>query len=151
AVSERAQVVVRPVVASSWEVVPSAVLSRGWARRLHGTSVPAGLHGTSVAAGVRGTAVRGLLVTACLAVAMPAIAQPASPATATSTREVPPAPGAQVEAERLFEEGSEAYNLGKFDVAIERFEAAYNLSHATALLYNLGQAYSKRYEVDPDP
>src|SRR5262249_18392557 len=89
--------------------------------------------------------------TACLAVAMPAAAQTASPATATATPETPPDPGAQVEAERLFEEGSEAYNLGKFDVAIERFEAAYNLSHATALLYNLGQAYSKRYEVDPDP
>ncbi|MFY0541493.1 hypothetical protein [Nannocystis pusilla] len=36
-------------------------------------------------------------------------------------------------------------------MAIEHFEAAYELSHADALLYNLGQAYSKRYEVEADP
>ncbi|MDC0667152.1 hypothetical protein [Nannocystis radixulma] len=74
-----------------------------------------------------------------------------------AARQLEPAPGAQAgatdeaEAQRVFEEGSKAYNLGKFDVAIARFEAAYELSHANALLYNLGQAYSKRYEVDPDP
>ncbi|WAS97432.1 hypothetical protein [Nannocystis punicea] len=74
----------------------------------------------------------------------------AAPATARQP-EAAPAASDEAEAQRLFEEGSKAYNLGKFDVAIARFEAAYELSHAEALLYNLGQAYSKRYELEPDP
>lgn len=91
----------------------------------------------------------GLIVTACLALAMSGPARAAQPAAEAS----PAAPdaGTEAEAQRLFEEGSEAYNLGKFDVAIERFEAAYDLTHASALLYNLGQAYSKRHELEPDP
>lgn len=86
----------------------------------------------------------------CLAVSSvnPAAArQPATAATQPASDE----PDREAEAQRLFEEGAQAYNLGRFEVAIARFEAAYELSHANALLYNLGQAYSKRYEVDPDP
>lgn len=90
------------------------------------------------------------VVAGCLAVSSGSPAAARGQETTTTQ-----AAGAEVspeaEARRLFAEGSEAYNLGKFDVAIARFEAAYELSHATALLYNLGQAYSKRYEVDPDP
>lgn len=64
------------------------------------------------------------------------------------------APGAEGEAkargERLFEEASAAYNLGKFDLAIERFEAAYELLQAPSLLYNLGQAHVRAHEIDGD-
>ena len=58
---------------------------------------------------------------------------------------------AKAEAKRLFDEGSEAYNLGNFVVVIEWFEAAYSLTRANALLYNIAQAYARRYELDQDP
>lgn len=111
-------------------VVASVVLSRGWTRRI---------------------ARPGPLGTACLLLATGGPAHAAEPAAQATTAEAPSDAAAEAEAQRLFEEGSQAYNLGNFEAAIERFEAAYNLSHASALLYNIGQAYSKRYEVDPDP
>lgn len=82
-------------------------------------------------------------------VARPAIAAP----TAAAAGEAPPATAEdpnQAEAQRLFEKGAEAYNLGRFDAAIESFERAYELSQANALLYNIAQAYTKLYDVDPD-
>ncbi|WP_143140426.1 hypothetical protein [Nannocystis exedens] len=114
-------------------MVASVVLSRG--RRRRNGRIPA------LARSCRLTAALGLSL--ALGLGGP-----------TSARQPEPAPAAgadEAEAQRLFEEGSQAYNLGKFDVAIARFEAAYELSHAEALLYNLGQAYSKRYEVEADP
>jgi tetratricopeptide (TPR) repeat protein len=53
--------------------------------------------------------------------------------------------------ERLFTEASSAYNLGKFDEAIVKFEAAYELLQAPSLLYNLGQAHVRAHEIDGDP
>ncbi|MBL9100547.1 MAG: hypothetical protein JNL82_06305 [Myxococcales bacterium] len=53
--------------------------------------------------------------------------------------------------ERLFAEASSAYNLGKFDEAIAKFEAAYELLQAPSLLYNLGQAHVRAHEIDGDP
>lgn len=88
-------------------------------------------------------------MTACLALGAGGPARAAQPAEGHES--APAGESAEAAAQQLFEEGTEAYNLGKFDVAIERFEAAYDLTHASALLYNLGQAYSKRYELDPDP
>ncbi|MDC0715571.1 hypothetical protein [Nannocystis bainbridge] len=82
------------------------------------------------------------------AIALSLAAAAPGPAAA---RQGPAASTDEAEAQRLFEEGSQAYNLGKFEVALEKFEAAYELSRAEALLYNLGQAYSKRHEVEPDP
>lgn len=82
-------------------------------------------------------------------VARPAIAAP----TAAAAGEAPPATAEdpnQAEAQRLFEKGAEAYNLGRFDAAIESFERAYELSQANALLYNIAQAYTKLYDVEPD-
>lgn len=55
------------------------------------------------------------------------------------------------EAKRLFDAGSQDYNLGNFSAAIEKFEAAYGLTRATPLLYNIAQAYTRLHEVDPDP
>lgn len=89
------------------------------------------------------------MVVASSLVARPAIAAP----TAAAAGESPPATAEdpnQAEAQRLFEKGAEAYNLGRFDAAIESFERAYELSQANALLYNIAQAYTKLYDVEPD-
>ena len=50
----------------------------------------------------------------------------------------------------VFEQGSEAYALGNYEEAVERFEHSYGLSNRTALLFNLGQAYAKWYDVSQD-
>lgn len=74
----------------------------------------------------------------------PAPAAPAAPAEPTTDPD-------RVEAQRLFDRGSDAYNLGNFEAAIESFERAYELTQANALLYNIAQAYTKLFEVDRDP
>lgn len=77
---------------------------------------------------------------------------PASPVGATAAPTPAPAPDPdRVEAQRLFDRGSDAYNLGNFEAAIESFERAYELTQANALLYNIAQAYTKLFEVDRDP
>ncbi len=54
-------------------------------------------------------------------------------------------------AQKLYEEGSHAYNLGDFATAITKFQAAYDLTRATELLYNIAQAYTRRFEIDAEP
>lgn len=77
---------------------------------------------------------------------------PASPVVAPAAPTPAPAPDPdRVEAQRLFDRGSDAYNLGNFEAAIESFERAYELTQANALLYNIAQAYTKLFEVDRDP
>lgn len=85
-----------------------------------------------------------------LAVVCAALTAAPRPVGAAAPAEAPAA-DAKAEAKRLFDEGSEAYNLGNFEVAIERFEAAYGLTRANPLLYNIAQAYTKRYELDQEP
>jgi hypothetical protein len=48
----------------------------------------------------------------------------------------------------LYQEGITHYNLGEFDAAIEKFKAAYALTGAPGLLFNVAQAYrlKKDYE-----
>lgn len=53
-------------------------------------------------------------------------------------------------AKAAYAEGSELYELGKYPEAIERFQRAWELSKEEQLLYNLGQAYWKWYDVDPE-
>lgn len=48
---------------------------------------------------------------------------------------------AETQARDLHRRGSAAYDLGDFDGAIAAFQAAYRLSPAPGLLFNLGQAY----------
>lgn len=89
-------------------------------------------------------------------VSPPASAQPAPPRAASGQPAADPQPASQpdparAEAEARFEEGSEAYNLGRFALAIEHFEAAYELTQANPLLYNIAQASAKLFDVDPDP
>lgn len=54
-------------------------------------------------------------------------------------------------AQRLFREGEEAYWLGDFDRAVERFEEAYKLSKLPGMLYNVGLAYQRRHGVSKAP
>jgi tetratricopeptide (TPR) repeat protein len=51
-------------------------------------------------------------------------------------------------AEEHYEKGQTHYDLGEFDDAIAEFKAAYELSRAPALLFNIAQAYrlAKNYE-----
>lgn len=75
---------------------------------------------------------------------------PAAPAPAAGQEPAAPADDAKARGEKLFEEASAAYNLGKFDEAIVKFEAAYELLKAPSLLYNLGQAHVRAHEYDGD-
>src|SRR5690349_15258428 len=45
------------------------------------------------------------------------------------------------EAQRLYGEGTKAYNLGDFAKAIENYKAAYNVLPEPVFLYNIAQAY----------
>jgi tetratricopeptide (TPR) repeat protein len=56
----------------------------------------------------------------------------------------------QQEAAALFREGSMFYELGQYEEAIDKFEAAWKLAPVPQLLFNLGQAHRRWYEVDPD-
>jgi len=55
-----------------------------------------------------------------------------------------------VSAQQLFDEGSHAYSLGNFALAIQKFEAAYDLTQAVELLYNIALAYTRRHALAPD-
>lgn len=48
-----------------------------------------------------------------------------------------------------FAKAAEHYELGEYGAAIEIFEALYRETRETTLLYNLGQAYWRRFSVDP--
>jgi tetratricopeptide (TPR) repeat protein len=62
-----------------------------------------------------------------------------------STRAEPPAvPDQEQQARSHYERGAIAYNLGDYDEAIAEFKAAYQLSPAPLLLFNLGQAYERK-------
>ena len=66
----------------------------------------------------------------------------------------PPAPDpsedAGKSAPQLFAEGQDAYALGHYAVAIAKFEHAFELSGAPALLFNIGQGYWQWHAVDAD-
>lgn len=89
--------------------------------------------------------------------AAPAVVDESSASAAVvpaAASEVSPAPApdpALAMAHKLYEEGSHAYNLGDFAAAITKFQAAYDLTRATELLYNIAQAYTRRFEIDPEP
>lgn len=52
-------------------------------------------------------------------------------------------------AARLYEEGSDAFETGKYQEAIEKFQEAFELSREPQLLFNLGQAHWKWFDTDP--
>lgn len=53
------------------------------------------------------------------------------------------------EAATLFREGSMYYELGQYEDAIPKFEAAWKLAPEPQLLFNLGQAHRRWFEIDP--
>lgn len=53
-------------------------------------------------------------------------------------------------AQRLFEEGSQAFTVGDYGLAIRKFEAAYAATQAVELLYNIALAHVKRHGSAPD-
>lgn len=115
-----------------------------------------------------------ILALAVVAAPLPAAAEPApsagpAPSTATTTAEPPadaptteptptdepPAPEVSEDDNRAiaaaaFMEGSKYYELGQYPKAIEKFERAWELSNEPLLLFNLGQANWKWFDVDPD-
>ena len=73
-------------------------------------------------------------------------AAPAEPDPEPAAEE--PDPDKQ-QAASLFREGSMFYELGQYEDAIGNFEAAWKLAPVPQLLFNLGQAHRRWYEVDP--
>ncbi len=46
-----------------------------------------------------------------------------------------------------YRKGSDAYALGNYEEAVEHFERAYQLSQEPALLFDLGQSYTRWYDL----
>lgn len=61
-----------------------------------------------------------------------------------------PAEADRANAEAAYREGSDFYEVGKYAEAVERFQRAWELSKEEQLLYNLGQANWKWFDVDPN-
>jgi tetratricopeptide (TPR) repeat protein len=76
---------------------------------------------------------RSLILALCALAAVPAYAQ---------------TPGVKEEAQRLFREGQAAYRLGKYEEAIGFYERTYRLMQHPAFVFNIGQAYRKRWETE---
>jgi hypothetical protein len=55
-----------------------------------------------------------------------------------------------VEAKAEYRAGSDAYALGNYEEAVRHFERAYELSQEPALLFNLGQSYTRWYDISND-
>src|SRR5437867_3461171 len=52
-----------------------------------------------------------------------------------------PSPPDESRARELHQQGSRHYDIGEYDAAIDDFKAAYALSPAAGLLFNIAQAY----------
>ncbi|KIG17010.1 hypothetical protein DB30_03607 [Enhygromyxa salina] len=61
-----------------------------------------------------------------------------------------PAPDTTAEARAAYESGETAYRLGRFEDAAGSFERAYELSGLSDILYNIGLAHLRWYDVDVD-
>jgi tetratricopeptide (TPR) repeat protein len=84
-----------------------------------------------------------LLVTTTTALAQPAPPQPTpqpQPAAAEDQK--------RAEAKALYEKGLSHYNLGEFDEAIKAFRAAYAISQAPGLLFNIAQSFRLKKDFE---
>jgi tetratricopeptide (TPR) repeat protein len=54
------------------------------------------------------------------------------------------------EAKEEYRAGSDAYALGNYEDAVAHFERAYELTHQPELLFNLGQSYTRWYDISND-
>jgi hypothetical protein len=91
-----------------------------------------------------GTADRGLAGTRSRAVCLVVtLVMGAPPALAHGAPEPPASVGheARAEGRRLFEEGLKHFNIGEYDLAIEKFKDSYKRDPVPGLLYNLAQAH----------
>jgi tetratricopeptide (TPR) repeat protein len=57
---------------------------------------------------------------------------------------------ATAEAKAEYRAGSDAYALSNYEEAVAHFERAYELSQQPALLFNLGQSYTRWYSISND-
>jgi hypothetical protein len=91
-----------------------------------------------------------LLLLLAGAVGAPSVAPP--PVDRSTGPGVPEAPAAEPAPtpEQLYQQGEQAYWLGDFNLAVDRFEAAYAASRLPGLLYNVGLAYLRRFELSQD-
>lgn len=97
------------------------------------------------------------IVAGALALALlpsPAAASPFA-ITPRSTIQEPDAAGGgetevETEAKAAYKAGSDAYALGNYEEAVGHFERAFELSNKPALLFNLGQAYTRWYDISND-
>jgi tetratricopeptide (TPR) repeat protein len=93
---------------------------------------------------------KSLVVALLLAASTSALAQPAP--TPPPPQGTPPAGGTdadkKAEAKAHYEKGLSHYNLGEWDQAIAEFRAAYAISSAPGLLFNIAQSFrlKKDYE-----
>lgn len=55
-----------------------------------------------------------------------------------------------LEAKEEYRLGSDAYALGNYEEAVGHFERAYELTHQPELLFNLGQSYTRWYDISND-
>jgi hypothetical protein len=110
-----------------------------------GTSGPARAH--PFAPGLVREAAEGFASTA----ARGSGAQPTGTPAGTSADDTAAASSPSSEAEQSFRAGSEAYALGDFAGAVAAFERSYQLSQRPELLFNLGQAYARWFELSEDP
>lgn len=79
----------------------------------------------------------------------PAVEEPKPEEPAPEEPKPEPPADQRAEAAASFLEGSKYYELGQYPIAIEKFERAWELSNEPLLLFNLGQAYWKWFDVDP--
>ena len=77
----------------------------------------------------------------------PTDAVPTDVAPAEPPADAEPDPTRQ-EAASLFREGSMFYELGQYEDAITKFEAAWKLEPMPQLLFNMGQAQRRWYELE---
>lgn len=54
------------------------------------------------------------------------------------------------EAKAEYRAGSDAYALGNYEAAVAHFERSYQLTHQPELLFNLGQSYTRWYDISND-
>lgn len=92
-----------------------------------------------------------LLVSVMFATPMLAGSPVLSVAPADAESNIPVVDASNQEAAKvLYEEGRRAYRKGDMSLAIEKFEAAYDLTENPIILYNIGLTYRRLYDESKD-
>ena len=74
----------------------------------------------------------------------------AAPAGAANRPAAPTAPTADQKARKLYADGEVAFAAGRYLDAVKSFEEAYQVLHATKLLWNIAQSWQRQYTVSGD-